>query len=217
MNDYRYYMSFSKRVKLSFFFDLFVGLVRGVLYSLFSLQSDLIMIRERRVVLRRMRTRHRIGKWCFLGRNSVLDFRWSKSVLIGRRFTIKDNSIISSRGDYNKNSGSFLCGHNVGFSENAKIYIRGDISIGSDSIFGPNVTIVSDEHFISSQDDLFRLNSRPLKTIIGENVWVGANVVILGNTEIGSNSIVAANSVVVGKIPANQVWGGVPAKFIKLI
>lgn len=161
--------------------------------------------------------RLRFGRWFYIGRNTKIELMFAKGYTIGKRFTLKDNSVISSRGNWNLRSGYLSIGNNVGFSENAKIYIRGDISIGSDSIFGPNVTIVSDEHFISSQDDLFRLNSRPLKTIIGENVWVGANVVILGNTEIGSNSIVAANSVVVGKIPANQVWGGAPAKFIKLI
>jgi acetyltransferase-like isoleucine patch superfamily enzyme len=47
---------------------------------------------------------------------------------------------------------------------------------------------------------------------IGKNVFVGLNVIILKGAEIGDNSIIAAGSVVKGKIPANSLAAGVPAK-----
>ena len=47
-----------------------------------------------------------------------------------------------------------------------------------------------------------------------ENCFIGAYSILLPGTEVGKNSIVAAGSVVKGKIPDNQIWGGVPAKFI---
>jgi maltose O-acetyltransferase len=45
--------------------------------------------------------------------------------------------------------------------------------------------------------------------------WVGANVFISPGVNIGSNAIVGANSVVTKDIPSFEIWGGVPAKFIR--
>lgn len=53
--------------------------------------------------------------------------------------------------------------------------------------------------------------------IIGENVWIGNNVIVLPGVHIGNNSIVGAGAVVTRDIPCNVVCGGVPAKVIKSI
>lgn len=51
--------------------------------------------------------------------------------------------------------------------------------------------------------------------VIGDNVEIGSNSVIIGDIIIGNNSIIGAGSVVLKDIPPNEVWGGVPARFIK--
>ncbi len=51
-------------------------------------------------------------------------------------------------------------------------------------------------------------------TIIGNNVFIGINSIILSGSEIGDNVIIGAGSVVSGKIPSNEVWGGNPVRFI---
>ena len=55
------------------------------------------------------------------------------------------------------------------------------------------------------------------KTNIGNHVWIAANAVILAGKSVGSHSVVAAGAVVTKDIPAYELWGGVPAKFIKTI
>lgn len=47
-----------------------------------------------------------------------------------------------------------------------------------------------------------------------ENCFVGARTILMPNSSVGKNSIVAAGSIVTKHIPDNEVWGGVPAKFI---
>ena len=53
--------------------------------------------------------------------------------------------------------------------------------------------------------------------MLGENVWVGLNAIILKDTVIGNNSVIAAGSVVKGKFPDNALIQGNPAKVIKIL
>lgn len=54
-----------------------------------------------------------------------------------------------------------------------------------------------------------------LSTTIGNDVWVGANSVILAGLKIGDGSVIGAGSVVTKNIPPYEIWAGVPAKKIK--
>jgi virginiamycin A acetyltransferase len=52
-------------------------------------------------------------------------------------------------------------------------------------------------------------------TIIGNDVWLGYEAVILPGVQIGDGAIIAAKSVVVGNVPPYTIFGGNPAKLIK--
>jgi acetyltransferase-like isoleucine patch superfamily enzyme len=53
------------------------------------------------------------------------------------------------------------------------------------------------------------------KIVIGNDVWIGAQCVILSGAEIGHGAVIAANSVVIGEIPPYAIAAGSPAKVIK--
>lgn len=53
------------------------------------------------------------------------------------------------------------------------------------------------------------------EVVIGEDAWLGCNVIVLKGVTIGKGAVVAAGAVVTKSIPVNEIWGGVPAKFIK--
>ena len=55
---------------------------------------------------------------------------------------------------------------------------------------------------------------QPADVIIGDNVWLGVNVVVLKGVEIGANTVIGANSLVVKNIPANVIAAGNPCKVI---
>lgn len=50
---------------------------------------------------------------------------------------------------------------------------------------------------------------------IGNNVFIGLNSIIMPGVTIGDNSCIAAGAVVASDVPSGEVWGGVPARFIK--
>jgi len=54
-----------------------------------------------------------------------------------------------------------------------------------------------------------------LPPIIEDEVWIGANVIVLKGVIIGTGAVIAAGAVVTKNIPPMEIWGGVPARFIK--
>jgi acetyltransferase-like isoleucine patch superfamily enzyme len=55
------------------------------------------------------------------------------------------------------------------------------------------------------------------EVIIGDNVWIGMNVVVLKGVTIGENALIAAGSVVVSDIPANSMAAGNPARVVRTL
>lgn len=104
-----------------------------------------------------------------------------------------------------------IVGENCGFSGTV-IGAFSQIIIGNNVKCGANTLITdSDWHPEDSR------SSPPKPIIIGENVWLGVNVVVLKGVRIGDNSVIGANSLVVKDIPANVIAAGNPCKVIKEI
>ena len=90
------------------------------------------------------------------------------------------------------------------------------ITIGDNAILGSNVKIYTthdplDEKGIS----LFSIYNDSV--VIGNDVWIGGNTIILPHVAIGDNVIVLPGSVVVKSVPDNVIVGGNPAKIVKPI
>lgn len=107
-------------------------------------------------------------------------------------------------------------GNNVYANFNLTVVDDGNIYIGDNVMFGPNVTIATANHPI-----LPELREKGLQynkdVHIGKNVWIGAGVVIVPGITIGNNSVIGAGSVVVKDIPANVVAVGNPCRVLREI
>ncbi len=92
------------------------------------------------------------------------------------------------------------------------------IQIGDRTMVAPNVIIV-DSDFHAPWPPEARWTSSTADTdrevVIGKNVWIGMNTVILKGSTIGDNTIIGACSLVTGDIPANVIAGGSPAKVLR--
>jgi acetyltransferase-like isoleucine patch superfamily enzyme len=97
------------------------------------------------------------------------------------------------------------------------IHAQKGITIGSSCVIASGVNILdSNGHQVYSHD---RTSGRdtPEEIIIGNNVWIGLNSIILKGSSIGDNSVVSAGSVVKGHFPANVILQGNPAVVIKTL
>lgn len=115
---------------------------------------------------------------------------------------------------------SYGCNTHIGdyFYANFNMVIVDDIDvyIGNNVMFAPNVTISVTGHPVWGE---FRRDGTQfsLPVRIGNDVWVGSNVVILPGVTIGNNVVIGAGSVVTHDIPDNVVAFGVPCKVARAI
>lgn len=105
-----------------------------------------------------------------------------------------------------------------GFS-GVSIYCSTHIEIGRFVVCGGNVSIWdTDFHPLDFRErrvnNAEKINSLPI--VIGDDVFIGANTIVLKGVRIGSRSIIGAGSVVTRSIPEDQIWAGNPARFIKM-
>lgn len=134
----------------------------------------------------------KIGKDCFLADNATI----VGDVAMGDECSVWFNAVL--RGDVN----TITIGDRVNIQDGTvlhTLYEKSTIEIGNDVSIGHNVTI----HGAKVHD--FAL--------------IGMGSTLLDHAEVGEGAIVAAGSVVTGKtkIGPNELWGGVPARFIKMV
>ncbi|WP_216597615.1 acyltransferase [Persicobacter sp. CCB-QB2] len=107
-------------------------------------------------------------------------------------------------------SGVAKIGDKVKICSSSEIDYTGGLIIGNNVVISRNTKIFTHSHG-------YNPNSRPIKKslAIGQNVWIGASVIVCENVEfIGEGSIIAAGSVVTKSVPKNTIVGGNPARFI---
>ncbi|MFV2047201.1 acyltransferase [Metabacillus sp. YM-086] len=167
---------------ITFFMNIshLFGIFRGMLFKLLyfkNIKSTIFSLQSNsKIEIFNKNARIQIGKFVFIRKNASL------------------------RIDYN---GVITLDNNVFINDNCTINCVNRISIGRNTKIAPNVCINDHDHNYkkNTSDHLIRG-----EVTIGENVWIGSNVVILRDTHIGDNVVIAAGSVVKGNVPSNTIY-----------
>lgn len=120
----------------------------------------------------------------------------------------------SGGGTYNP---SLIIKEGVIIGYNFTALIADKCEIGKNTIIAHNVSIITENHG-TDIENIVPLHAQPLNSApvsIGDNCWVGCNVVFLPGSSIGNNCIVGANAVVGKDFPDNTIIGGIPARVLK--
>lgn len=113
--------------------------------------------------------------------------------------------------DYGSN---IYTGDNVFFNFNCIVLDVMPVTIGSRTLFGPNVQIYTATHPMEHEQRALGLEfARPIT--IGEDVWIGGSAVICPGVTIGDRSVIGAGSVVTRDIPSDVFAAGNPCKMIR--
>ena len=131
-----------------------------------------------------------------------------------RRFWLGQHSVVESYCCINNAVGDVIIGDHTRIGLHNTII--GPVCIGSHVNLAQGITVTALNHNFTDADK--RIDEQGITTkpvVIGDDVWIGANAVILPGVAIGSHAVVAAGAVVTKDVPSRTLVGGVPAKVIR--
>ena len=133
-----------------------------------------------------------------------------------RKFSLGNYSVIESFTCINNAVGDVIIGDytRIGLHNT----IIGPVDIGNNVNLAQGITVTALNHNFSDTNK--RIDEQGVSTnpvTIEDDVWVGANAVILPGVTIGCHCVVAAGAVVTKNVPPHSLVAGVPAKVIKHI
>lgn len=149
----------------------------------------------------------RIDPYCYLKSEKP-----NGKLIIGNHVVISRFSHISAKGSKVEIKEFSYVGYNNWIGG------RGNITIGQNFISGMNLVIISSNHDYYNITVPYYMGEEIEKDIlIGGNVWIGANSVVLPGVSIGDGTVVGAGSIVTKDVPPNVIVAGNPAKVLEQI
>ncbi len=150
------------------------------------------------------------------GKHSVIHHSVRMDTPPYRKFHLGDYSVIESFCCINNAVGDVIIGDHtrVGLHNT----IIGPVRIGNHVNLAQGITVTALNH--NFQDSGRKIDEQGITTVpvsIEDDIWIGANAVILPGVTIGQHSVVAAGAVVTKNVPPHSLVAGVPAKIIRQI
>lgn len=133
-----------------------------------------------------------------------------------RRFRLGQYSVVESFSCINNAVGDVVIGDHTRIGLHNTII--GPVTIGSHVNLAQGITVTALNHNFEAPDQ--RIDEQGVSTsqvVIGDDIWIGTNAVILPGVTIGDHCVVAAGAVVTKDVPAHSLVAGVPAKVIRNI
>lgn len=182
------------------------------------------ILRRTMIVIRRSLIFRRI-KSAGLTLGPRCNLRGLAYIKIGKNFRVMEGLWLEAHDRYKDQelNPRVIIGDDVSVSRWCHVSAIEYIEIGSRTLLGSNVYIADHNHGtyagIEQSDPNVPPATRPLggggPVIIGEDVWIGNNAVLVGPLNVGRGAIIAANSVVTRDVSVNTIVAGVPARPIK--
>lgn len=143
--------------------------------------------------------------------------RTSRKWSIGNNVYISYGTSIFSR--ERGNEGELSVGTGSHIANGCVIDMSGNLTIGNYVALGSNCTIYTHNHKYDDKDapGAWKSDIIVKSVVIEDGAWIGSNVTILPGVRVGSRSVIAAGSVVTKDVEPGAVYGGNPARFIKMI
>lgn len=163
-------------------------------------------------------TQFYFGRGVKIGARSRLSTSLNGTIVLGKRVWLSSDVEMETSNRISIGEGTTV---------QRRATINGSVTVGAGCIIAPNVFVSSGTHpfrefpeySIREQERLITERDGSLESLdkpitIGEDCWLGVNVVVCPGVAIGRGCVIGANSVVVRDIPSNSICAGAPAKVI---
>lgn len=170
------------------------------IHTFFAKRNRCVRIGEGTIVYRRspiiITQSGRVGGKVIIGNNCTIGYSpyeyHAGMPFMTKILLDKENAIISI-GDNCRLNGAY-------------IHAQESIKIGDNCVIASGVNIIDSNGHQTKSNNRTVGRDKPIGIIIGNNVWIGLNVIVLKGSVIGDNAIIAAGSVVRGEVPPNTIY-----------
>lgn len=155
----------------------------------------------------------------FISINALIRYDYPEDIEIGKGVYIGDFSLLAAKAEHKEQRDSKIrIGNNAFIGESNNIRATGgNIYIGNDCNISQHCSLIASNHSIKKGQNIKSQPWDKSKTgiTIHDDVWIGANSVILPGVTIGKGAVIGAGSVVTHNIPEYAIAVGCPAQIIK--
>jgi len=135
-------------------------------------------------------------------------------IVIGAHSQVYDFVVIRAVGG----AGDIVIGEHCYINPHCTLYSGSGIRFGNYVLVGPGCSIVPANHEIARLDlEIRKQGFMPSRggVVVEDDIWIGANCVLLDGAHVETGAVIAAGSVVSGRIGARGVWGGNPCRLLR--
>jgi acetyltransferase-like isoleucine patch superfamily enzyme len=173
-----------------------------------------------------------VGRNVAFGANIVL--RHPHKIHIGNNVVVDDNCCLDAKGSTNRGitiadgvfvgrntilsckNGNIDLGEEANIGFNVEIFSAADVHVGARTLIAAYTYLVGGDHLFDRVDVPVLHQGRTARGIdVGDNVWLGAHVVVTDGSRIGRDAVVGAGAVVIGDLPEFAIAAGVPARIVR--
>ena len=148
------------------------------------------------------------------GRHAIIHHSVRMDTPPYRKFWLGDYSVVESFACINNAVGDVIIGDHTRIGLHNTII--GPVTIGSHVNLAQGITITALNHnFDDSEKRIDQQGISTKEVVLEDDIWVGANAVILPGVTIGKHAVVAAGAIVTKDVPPHSLVAGVPAKVIR--
>ena len=151
-----------------------------------------------------------------VGKNTYLPklyVTWPHQLSIGNNCVLEHNIIFKFDGIW-KNGPGIIIGNNTFIGSGCEFNITLSLQIGNYVNIATGCQFIDHDHGTSLKGLIGGQSGNQFPIMIGNDVWLGCNVIVLKGVVIGDGAIVGAGAVVTKSILSNEIWAGIPAKKI---
>lgn len=156
-----------------------------------------------------------IGSACYIGDYSYINCLSKGGVTLGNGVTLREWAWVQLSSGLNNVGESIVIGDNTYIGPRAILGAGGPLRIGANCQIGAGVNFIAENHIYMGEGAISEKGVTKIGIEIGEDCWIGNNVIIFDGVRIGRSCVIGAGSIVTKDVGDFQVAIGSPARVIK--
>lgn len=155
------------------------------------------------------------GRGVFIGDYSYINCYSRNGVQLGNHVTLREFAWLQLTSRLDAPGDRIVIGEGTYIGPRSILGAAAPLIIGSRCQIGANVSFIAESHLFEGDKAIYDQGVSRKGITVGDDCWIGNNVVVLDGVEIGEGCVIGAASVVVKSLPPRSVAVGTPARVIR--